>query len=604
MSSAAARDPLIGPDSCHSDADCSRHSKAPGTYFRWKSFAIRLFAAFLLFLASPVIAFLAVLIRLTSNGPAIYRQVRVGKNGKPFLMYKLRTMTLDAESETGPAWSTNEDPRLTRLGKWIRVHHLDELPQLINVVLGQMDIFGPRPERPEFVRVLRHTIPDYERRMDVLPGITGLAQNALPPDTDLGCVRRKLRMDLEYIQNACLSLDSRTFACAVLRLGGFRDRLAMRISRLAKAVDPVMLEIGTSSAGHGFRGPMTLHQLRESTAGSSTKARLSGPRRFSVVHKPQPATQRTNDNTAEDRWDEKSEVLNAFTIDVEDYFQVTGFEGSIDRDSWDGFESRVVQNTRRLLRILDRHSVKATFFVLGWVAEKFPRIVKEIHDQGHEIGSHSYWHRLIYELTPDQFREDLRRSRDILEGLVQQRITLFRAPSFSITEKSEWALDILLEEGFTIDSSIFPVHHDRYGMPDAPTHVHEIERDQGSLWEFPPSILPILGTNLPIAGGGYFRFFPLELTAYAVQRVNKAGDPFLFYVHPWELDPDQPRLSVGSRLSRFRHYVNLASVESRLDNLLELFPFGCLSDTLSARQARTNPSLPKGIQRFQPSRPR
>ena len=206
----------------HENADETNGSDAPGDYFRWKSPPMRLFAAFLLVLALPFIAVLALIIRLTSRGSAIYRQVRAGKLGRPFLMYKLRTMTLDAEAAIGAAWCSTEDSRLTPVGRWMRAHHLDELPQLVNVVLGHMDLFGPRPERPEFVRVLRSKIPNYERRMDVLPGITGLAQIALPPDTDLVSVRRKLRMDLEYIRCASLSLDSRTFACTLLRLGGVR----------------------------------------------------------------------------------------------------------------------------------------------------------------------------------------------------------------------------------------------------------------------------------------------------------------------------------------------------------------------------------------------
>ena len=242
----------------HLDADETWSSIVPSVYFRWKSPIMRLFAALLLVLASPIIAVLVVLIRLTSRGPAIYRQVRAGKHGKPFLMYKLRTMTLYAESSSGPAWSSHDDPRLTLMGRWMRAHHLDELPQLVNVILGQMDLFGPRPERPEFVRVLRRTIRNYERRMDVLPGITGLAQIALPADTDLGSVQRKLRMDLEYIRCAGVSLDSRTFACTLLRLSGVHDQLAMRISRVSKTVDPVMSELDERPTRRSTRVPVTL----------------------------------------------------------------------------------------------------------------------------------------------------------------------------------------------------------------------------------------------------------------------------------------------------------------------------------------------------------
>ena len=507
-------------------------------------------------------------------------------------------------------------------------HHLDELPQLVNVVLGHMDLFGPRPERPEFVRVLRSKIPNYERRMDVLPGITGLAQIALPPDTDLVSVRRKLRMDLEYIRCASLSLDSRTFACTLLRLGGVRERLAMQISRVSKTVGPVMAELYESPAPNDTLLPTTVNQLSDSTENAHECLEPTAAHRVNGngdVNDNGEQTRRVNgangglpgeDNgkkltlrgNASSELSAGSQVLNALTIDVEDYFQVTGFEKDIDRESWGNFEPRVVRNTQRLLEILDRHAVKATFFVLGWVADRFPEIVQEIHDRGHEIGSHSYWHRLIYELTPDQFRDDVRRSRDVIQDIVGQRVTMYRAPSFSITRQSTWALDILIEEGFTIDTSVYPVHHDRYGMPHARTRVHEIHREAGAIWEFPPSVLRMLGNNLPVAGGGYFRLYPLELTAYAIQRLNKAGDPFLFYVHPWELDPDQPRMSAGTRISRFRHYVNIGEVERRLELLLELFKFGRLSEAIADRMSEASVETVGGYseegQELQAGRPR
>ncbi|REJ64754.1 MAG: DUF3473 domain-containing protein [Planctomycetota bacterium] len=280
--------------------------------------------------------------------------------------------------------------------------------------------------------------------------------------------------------------------------------------------------------------------------------------------------------------------LNAFTIDVEDYYHVSAFENDVSRDDWDNYASRVVANTRRLLRLLQHHGTRATFFVLGWVAERNPHLIREIQDAGHEVASHSFWHRLIYEQTPEEFREDLIASRDVLQDITGEKITAYRAPSFSVTEKSLWALDILAEEGFEIDSSIFPVYHDRYGIPDAPTDLHCRETAAGSLWEVPVSVRRMTGVNLPISGGGYFRLYPYRFTARCLRRVNEREQrPFVFYVHPWEVDPNQPRLPIRSRVSRTRHYVNLSRTEQKLDRLLTQFRFGRLCDVVDERRRET-----------------
>jgi polysaccharide deacetylase family protein (PEP-CTERM system associated) len=276
-------------------------------------------------------------------------------------------------------------------------------------------------------------------------------------------------------------------------------------------------------------------------------------------------------------------MLNALTIDVEDYYQVSAFEKDVARTDWDRYESRVVANTQRVLRSLDEAQTKATFFVLGWVADHHPELVREIHRAGHEIGSHSYWHRLVYEQTPDEFRADLVRSRDVLEQIVGESVTAYRAPSFSITKKSLWALEILCEEGFTCDSSIFPIHHDRYGIPDARAELHQLATPAGSLWEFPAAVMRIAGVNAPVSGGGYFRLYPLPLTIRALRSVNqRRKQPFVFYTHPWEFDPDQPRLRVGSWLSRRRHYLNLSSTERKLRRLLSAFSFGAIRDVIAS----------------------
>jgi polysaccharide deacetylase family protein (PEP-CTERM system associated) len=273
-------------------------------------------------------------------------------------------------------------------------------------------------------------------------------------------------------------------------------------------------------------------------------------------------------------------MLNALTVDVEDYFQVSAFERRIPRSDWDRWESRVVANTQRMLALLAERGVRGTFFVLGWVAEKFPALVREIDAAGHEIGSHSYWHRLIYQLTPEEFRADLRRSKAVLEGIVGRAVTLYRAPSFSITPRSRWALDVLAEEGFRTDASIFPVRHDRYGMREAPCEPHAYDLPAGQLEEFPASVYSLAGCRLPASGGGYFRLYPLKLTLAAARQANRRGRPFMFYIHPWEIDPQQPRVAGIGWKSRWRHYVNLDRVEAKLQRLLEALPFGTLTDSL------------------------
>jgi len=274
------------------------------------------------------------------------------------------------------------------------------------------------------------------------------------------------------------------------------------------------------------------------------------------------------------------EILNAFTVDVEDYFQVSAFEKQVRRDQWDRWESRVEANTHRILRLLDQHGVKATFFVLGWIAERYPQLVRDIHARGHEIGSHGYWHCLIYEQTPEEFRADLRRSRDVLQEAIGQPVTAHRAASFSITKRSLWALEILVEEGFLVDSSVFPIHHDRYGIPGAERKLHRMTTASGPLWEFPPAVARFAGLNVPVSGGGYFRLYPLPWTVYCLRRINRVQQqPFIFYAHPWEFDPDQPRIR-ASWLSRSRHYMNLSKNHRKLDGLLRRFCFGRLSDVI------------------------
>jgi len=334
-------------------------------------------------------------------------------------------------------------------------------------------------------------------------------------------------------------------------------------------------------------------------------------------------------------------VVNALTIDVEDYFQVSAFEAVSPPASWEQRELRVEANTDRILALLDERGVRATFFVLGWVAERCGELVKRIAAAGHEVASHGYGHRRVYHQSRAEFREDIRRGKTLLEGLTGEAVLGYRAPSYSISQACLWAFDELSEAGFLYDSSVFPIRHDLYGMPDWPRFVFRVERlggeearklgsrqaanwvpaepearlrdiwaasplvskgttansqpltvncarevslssrladqptsSRATLLEVPITTLRLLGKNLPISGGGYFRLFPYGFTHWGLQRINRVdGQPFVFYLHPWELDPGQPRMDGAGLKSRFRHYLNLGKTEARFARLLDDFTF-------------------------------
>lgn len=269
-------------------------------------------------------------------------------------------------------------------------------------------------------------------------------------------------------------------------------------------------------------------------------------------------------------------MLNALSFDIEDYFQVEAFKSVVSRDNWNTYSCRVVDNTRRIINLLKKYDTRATFFVLGWVAEKFPTLIREIADCGHEIATHGYWHELVYRQTPKEFALDLEQSLEAINSVLGDYTVIgYRAPTFSIIEKSVWALDILQKHGIKYDSSIFPVSiHDRYGIKEANRFASKLNED---LWEFPVSTIQLGKYNLPVAGGGYFRLFPLQISRWAINRINNEGQPALMYLHPWEFDPKQPRFTNASQLSRFRHYLNLDKTENRLRALLQEFKFDAMN---------------------------
>jgi polysaccharide deacetylase family protein (PEP-CTERM system associated) len=277
-----------------------------------------------------------------------------------------------------------------------------------------------------------------------------------------------------------------------------------------------------------------------------------------------------------------SAIPNALTVDVEDYFHVAAFASSIHRDSWATRETRVVSNTQKLLEIFAQHNKRATFFVLGCVAEQHPQLSREIARNGHEVASHGFSHRLVYEQTAEQFHDETRHSKSLLEDQIGEAVVGYRAASYSIVKRSLWALDILAELGFIYDSSIFPVRHDRYGIPDATRVPHCLKTPKDNqIVEWPLSTAKLLGYNLPVAGGGYFRIFPYWLTRWGLGSINiNEQRPFVFYLHPWEVDPTQPRIAT-SALSRFRHYTNLDKCEMRLRRLLSEFHFETMREGLA-----------------------
>jgi polysaccharide deacetylase family protein (PEP-CTERM system associated) len=274
-----------------------------------------------------------------------------------------------------------------------------------------------------------------------------------------------------------------------------------------------------------------------------------------------------------------SAMPNALTIDVEEHFQVHAFETVISRSAWDRYPSRVVANTQRILRLLAEFDLHATFFILGWIADRHPELVSDIAARGHEIATHGYWHEIVYRQTPAEFAADLRQSLDAIKRACGLQPVGYRAPSFSITKQSLWALKVMRDHNLQYDSSIFPLAaHDRYGIRNANRFAYRVH---GELWEFPVSTIRLGQQNCPVAGGGYFRLFPLWLTRYAIRHLNDSGQPAVVYLHPWEFDPDQPRVPNAPRLSRFRHYVNIGKTESRLRTLLGEFQFAPLCRVFS-----------------------
>lgn len=268
------------------------------------------------------------------------------------------------------------------------------------------------------------------------------------------------------------------------------------------------------------------------------------------------------------------------TVDVEDYFHVEAFSSVIDARDWPRYRARVEQNTLSLLDLFDRQGAKGTFFILGWVAERYPAVVRAIHERGHEVACHSHWHRLIYKLEREEFREDTRRAKSLLEQITGREVLGYRAPSFSIVKQSLWALEVLVQEGFRYDASIYPIHHDTYGIPDWSPAPQMVETASGPILEIPGCTVRLLGRNIPCGGGGYLRLLPMTFNLRALRQVLETpGRCGMIYIHPWEVDSGQPRIA-APLLSRFRHYTGLKRTERKLGRLLETFTMSRIADCL------------------------
>lgn len=285
-----------------------------------------------------------------------------------------------------------------------------------------------------------------------------------------------------------------------------------------------------------------------------------------------------------------------FSVDVEDYFQVSAFESNIERRSWDDYPSRVERNTDIILEMLAKHNATGTFFTLGWVADRFPNVVRKIVNAGHEIASHGWWHQRITTMTPQQFKEDVYSAKALLEDVSGHRVLGYRAPSFSLTPKTDWALDVLIETGYRYDSSLFPIRRKDYGFPETPPLPHVIHRDNGEIMEFPLATLRIGKQHIPAAGGGYIRHFPYAIIRKAFREHTSNQIPGVFYIHPWEIDPDQPTIDTTA-ITRLRHYRNLDKTATRLERLLSEFKFTSIAKQLGESTIIDNFIVPIGSAR-------
>jgi polysaccharide deacetylase family protein (PEP-CTERM system associated) len=606
---------------------------------------------------------LAILIKLESKGPVLYSQERVGINkrtprrqgaegdgeealpirksdvgGKPFEIYKFRSMRTDAEKNGPQLAAKGIDPRVTKVGWWLRALHLDELPQFWSVLVGDMSFIGPRPERAHFTLEFGRTIPHYQNRtLWVKPGLTGLAQITLGYDEGVESVVRKTYFDYSYRASFSHFRSWARMEWWVLmntlgyllikprKEGDTRDLVSLKRVKLLNMLAHAPKKQGTHKVtawvklDHDDRsivlegkepGEITARLARLSARGLKTLEVCYTPRTdfdledlgFLVelshrvkqvggrvsVREPSARVRRMLTEIHMDKVVEisrQTRVRNFMTVDVECWFHAYNLKEKVPPSTWHLQETRIVNNIERILGLFRSHDTKATFFVLGWVADKFPEVVRMIASEGHEIGTHGYYHNLITEMTPASYEEDLLKSLEAISKHTSQPILGHRASNFTIVPNTYWALEIMAKHGLAYDSSIFPIKRDRYGIPHYPNRMpHTLHLKSGkTLSEFPMSTLGVGNKFLPMSGGGYLRLFPHVVTESFIDGLNRKGQPAMVYFHPWELDEDQRRVSVGL-VKTFQHYVNLHTLEWKLNRLLQKFSFTSIRDNTDSRR--------------------
>ncbi len=622
--------------------------------------------------------FVALLIRLESKGPVVYTQQRVGLNrrsspyqifkgkkdeavaaggagafilsnrqvdygGQVFTILKFRTMRIDSEALGPQLAKKGLDPRVTRVGKWLRALHIDEIPQFVNILRGDMSFIGPRPERPHYTLQYSKSIPHYlDRTLWIKPGLTGLAQILVGYDDGLESVVRKVHYDYSYRSATChffswLRMELWVMVNTVLYLfvkpqfegNETRDLASLRRAKVLdfKAYAPAKTDLPE------IRSAVHLHQTRKNVilVGSSPyelsqrikdldhnpkktldvqvnpdenfdledlgflinlvqRVRQTGGR--VAIKNSSPRVQKMLKEIHLDKVVDlhrpQDTVKNFMTVDVECWFHAYNLKEQVPPSTWHLQPTRVQANVKKILDLFRANDTKATFFVLGWVADHFPDVVRMIDADGHEIGTHGYYHNLITNMTPNQFQEDLEKSLEAITRHTRQKIIGHRASNFTIVESTLWALEILAKYGIEYDSSIFPIKRERYGIARYPNRLPHMMQfaNGGQLKEIPLSTLGLGNKLLPISGGGYLRLYPYRVTDRYIEQKNQRGLPAMVYFHPWEMDTEQKRLNVGP-LKAFQHYINLDSTEWKISRLLERFFFTSIRDNLESKRVQS-----------------
>lgn len=582
-------------------------------------------------------------VRIGRNRRSIVRSLRLKLltekrkedwGGVPFTIYKIRTMRSDAEKSGPQLWNRGGDTRVTKVGRILRALHLDELPQFWNVLIGDMSFIGPRPERPHFTSQYIKAIPHYARRtLGMRPGLTGLSQILLGYDDSFESVVRKTQGDFSYRASMAsfpswIKMEIWVLWRTVFYVFHISALLAKKQSfdgieqlkthsfslqfPIAEAKESVWVHAdraGTSIMLRGRSPSDICDRLRSIKLDGSKylqvcldtedkklglvdiadliplldKVRSLGGKltmRDPGIEAGRILRDYGFDRTLEIRSHELT-VKNFLTVDVECWFQANNMRDVAPHSSWHLLDTRIEDNMARLLSILDAHKTKATFFVLGWVADHFPALIRAIDKAGHHIGVRGYYHYRVTDMTPVEFADDFAKAMEAVQKICSQPIHTARAANFSIRPDTLWALEIMDQFGIKIDSSIYPVYKDGMGYPGYPIkHSHKIELENGhQITEVPLSVANWGNRSLPIGGGGYFRLYPYWITARFLERLNAQGLPGVMYMQPWELDLEQPRMSL-SPSKAFRHYAGLETTESKLHRLLSEFSFGSIEEVL------------------------